>query len=1098
MPAEPDVDYDAHAYEKIALGTLEASINPPGARISVAPIIDPEMVPKRPNEMILELEEGVDQKISVIPSLRRRSLGSFNPKTTSTRISYDGDLDTTSHEVAHNMADRFGILDGFQDKATSPFDAELSKFWDFGSKPPAGHPNPKSYKREEGLAEWVRAWILNPEAAIEAAPEFSEHFFESVPEETVLALRKFGDEIRKFEGGTGHEQIMANVGTGKPPGTPMSKLTTILTGGKSTSGPGFRVSVWDKFRGVFQSRAAAYESAIMYAQGVRGMEGFLPENDPAVLARITLGHNGVIEDIVEEGMTNFRDKRLIDPKTNQPMNLKWLYESLDKTSASAMEAEKNEVISLMIARRVFELTFRMKKERVAGIGFGIIKDWKRAEKRMEEFSQETPEKQARIMEAIRRYRALADSSLRFMVDSGRLAAADYARIKRANIEYVAMMRIQELDSNQQLKVTKSTGGKGLGLVSQPLKKIKGSTKLIVDPYISLYDGIDRSIKESKRNSTMKVFRDLVSGEKILGQHIVSKGETYESVAEDFSIPEEDIRAENKDRELTEGLALKIPHEGRKAMYDGAQQDLASIGQQVKVSDFDSSKDINIFVDGKREVWRFNKEIFTGLKGLNELNSRIPNWLPTIMGSHLFRKAIVNTPPFAIRNVMRDMQSRLILSETRGKVKGRIEKAGRMTESDLARTGGSFAGHYLHDQVGYHVAMEATIRELTNTPNTIIGKAGTVYDAYMNIIQKSEMVTRLKEYNSAHRYAKEVLGYDNYNAGVYAAFQTRELMDFAVSGTIIGDYINPLIPFTNAGIQGISRKAKEAKKNPAAFMTRWLLFALVPELINRYLISLWGPDKEDEWKQFSAHRKDMFYNIPVTDDLWLAIPKDYDVGILSSGVTRMIDFIQGDENAFEGYSGSLARAMLPVDPAVDTFVPPLLSTGLSLQSNYDFWRDKNIIPHNEERLELEFRDTSRGSRLGQAIESAAGIDARKVDFAFRSQFGIAGDLAIRTSDIGREDKPDFGLTNISGVFNNAPVHSAMDVSWVTKTSAENGLTGSSEYKELRKLITKYYAAETPRQKDITAKKARDFATKIREKWEDNLPIPKRLEKILKNK
>lgn len=56
------------------------------------------------------------------------------------------------------------------------------------------------YQRSEGFAEWVRAWMINPDAAIAAAPTIYDNFKVSVPLNVIDALRELGDNIRRGQG----------------------------------------------------------------------------------------------------------------------------------------------------------------------------------------------------------------------------------------------------------------------------------------------------------------------------------------------------------------------------------------------------------------------------------------------------------------------------------------------------------------------------------------------------------------------------------------------------------------------------------------------------------------------------------------------------------------------------------------------------------------------------------------------------------------------------------------------------------------------------------------------------------------------------------
>ena len=159
------------------------------------------------------------------------------------------------------------------------------------------------------------------------------------------------------------------------------------------------------------------------------------------------------------------------------------------------------------------------------------------------------------------------------------------------------------------------------------------------------------------------------------------------------------------------------------------------------------------------------------------------------------------------------------------------------------------------------------------------------------------------------------------------------------------------------------------------------------------------------------------------------------------------------------------------------------------ANYDFFRERPIVPPYEEDLALEHRKgTEKGSRLGQAIQDKFGFDARKVDHVFRQQFGYAGKYATEVSDLGREDKKDTLqiLGELTGVLRPGPTSSARDVTWLGDYAHQHGISQRKEYKTLRELVSAYYDAKTQGAKARSGVDLRKYATELRAKWEQEKP------------
>ena len=122
------------------------------------------------------------------------------------------------------------------------------------------------------------------------------------------------------------------------------------------------------------------------------------------------------------------------------------------------------------------------------------------------------------------------------------------------------------------------------------------------------------------------------------------------------------------------------------------------------------------------------------------------------------------------------------------------------------------------------------------------------------------------------------------------------------------------------------------------------------------------DDGEEYEQMPAYVKDLFWNFKIHDNLWLRIPKNFEVGVLSSYVERLFSkHVLGNEKALEGYAGSLISSTSPI-PEGGLMKP--FTAFVSTALNYDFFRKRNIIPVAEHRTDLELRNTERASRLGR--------------------------------------------------------------------------------------------------------------------------------------
>lgn len=996
----------------------------PNNRIKVAPIYGGK--PKLLKDIVLDLAKSKPGSIyyTKSPAKGRRALGAYTPSLGTTGVRYKGDLDTVAHESGHELDDRYGIVEAIPQNIQKNVHRELMDLSQYGSTPPKGHPNASKYRLGEGMAEYIRAYLVNPDVASQKYPETTAWIKQAVPAEVLAKFDAFGNDIRTFSGLSAHDQIMSNLQF-----EPEKKKNSILEffKPKSVSEDGFKITWLDRLAQKFTTDKAFFNKAVRFLEEAQGTK-LNPSEDPIMLARVFLGSNEKLDNIFEKGLVNGRNQRVRDTVTNKHMTLEWLLEPFDNTDAKTLKEEQQQAITFMIAERTIELSNRFQRSDIlTGIGGGIFRDTDVANRTLQEFEAMPTEKKDRIREAARRYREYADRTLKYMVEKGRISVEQYNQIKADNTQYIALNRILEAAPGEEIVVYKSDkGSNAIASGKNVLHKIKGSSDLIKNPYESLALATIKSTKEADRNEVMQAFRDLFTKARTMyqGQPV------YNSVA----------------RPATQG----------------------------------DKNTVQVFVNGNSEYWQLQPDVYQSVKNITDTGYTVPAVWTAL--PRLLRASVTSFPVFALRNRIRDIQQRLIVSNTKA-FKGYdiyFDKKKKELTKDLYQLfGGGQSGYYLMNDDFYYKKMDDAVKDLVKQKKTILSLPGRMADAYDKILSGGERATRLEEYRSAFKFAKEK-GMDDYNASIYAAYKARDLLDFSVAGEWMR-VVNQIIPFSNAAVQGLRKTVRSASNDPGGFALRFTLYAVIPALINRLFVHM--QDEDEEYENMPNYRRDLFYNIPVGPDLWITVPRPFELGVLASSADRFVSKYAFDqENALDGYAGSVAKSVMPVDESV-------LAGGykpfVEVLTNYDFFRDQTIIPPDEVGLKLEYRDTSKASRLGQALQSAVGVDARQLDYLIKSTTSYYGDLALRTADIGREDTRYPFNWSLSGLLKGDPLYDSRNVQKVMQFVKENGIHWSDPlYQELNQIISSYYETEDPVLRDKIGEEAREFAGRVLKEYESN--------------
>lgn len=1030
-------------------GVVNAKRAPKTKRVDISPNKTGEV--KRLDDIVLDLTKGVKKDISYSKYGRARALGSYQPSNAATRIKYRQDLDTTAHEIGHALDDRHGLLIDIPVNKLPQITAELMPFAEHGSTPPKGYANPQQYILGEGVAEWIRAYVVNPDAAISMAPEFYAHYESIVPEEIRNGIKSFSNDVRNFAGQTNIDKLRSTIAFDEK-----AKKKSIMEFFKPTTSAegGFGITFIDRMKQMFLNRFHFADIAFKYAMGQKGMDDVLPQNDPRVLGRLFLGVNDKVGNMMDNGFVDARNERVIDQPTGEKITFKWLVEPLDSTDEKTLNEEYQSMSSVMVAQRVKEVYDRFKKEnekakaegqpiphtninQIINAGGGVFENMEVVNGVLEEYNrlkEENPNKHARLEEGMRRFRVFADQILRYQVEKGRMSLDQYREIKKENSYYVGLGRILDAGPGEEIKTGKSKG-KSLGSVKE-FDALKGSTRMIKNPYEFLLETMFNGIVEADRNEVMTSFVDML----------------------DFA------------RDMYES--------------DPGVNKLSTVGAKT-TSDGDNT--VKVYRNGEAEYYKLDDDVYATIKNLDSAGVNIPKFITALPS--ILRWTVTNFPVFAARNRVRDFQSRLILSQSGTKLSD-IFKKDKTLRDRYELFGGGQAGYYMTEPDFYYRKLENAIQELSGS-NTIVvhpwDMAKKGWDNYTKLLAASERATRLEEYSAAYRKAKGK-GLDDYNANLYAAFQSRDLMDFAVAGTWMRE-INKVIPFTNAAVQGLRKMVRTAGEDPSGFAVRLALYSIIPAVFTRMMASI--GDDDDEWYQrLPSWQRDLFYNFKVGDNKILAIPKPYELGAMGSFADRLVDkYFYGNDKAFEGFDGTVVKSFMPFD---EGSIAGPAGAAVETIANYDFFRNKNIVPPDENKTLLELRNTDYASRLGKRIQDVFGVDARKADFLVKRLFSYYGDLAIKTSDIGREGK-GFGWET-TGFIKPEPGYSSRDVQWILDKAVEVGLPELSmnagkyystykDYRTLKELTYVYYAAENDEQRSAASKTLRDYAAKVRQSWEE---------------
>lgn len=977
----------------------------PGAPLAGKPRVHPAPLPggvaKDLAHIEVDLQAASGQKFQTGRPEQRGAAGSYNPSNARRVVRYAGDIDAMGHEIGHGLDDIYKLIAPWNvPRKRSPYDKELiPEFSQHGSSA-----RTLAKRRQEAVAEWVTAWLKNPDEAVARAPKFAAHFEARVPAEVRARMQAASTKIRQYVGLPARERMTLNREWVKDlgRGTPFSERVSTLKsqwGSLSALGDWYDEHIRQPFILNVVDDKSPLRLAIREALRLRGLDGskILPMDDIEMGVRLIAGVSHRALQMLESGIV-FSDKSGEHALTKGG----WAHvlEPIQEIGSDFDANYKNLAALLDAERAIYEGANGVQV--ITGTGKGLTADIDDALRALHESMNDA--NYPKLREAADRYRAWSSALLDYQVRGKYMSQEQADRIREENPYYVSFHRVGDAknDFEAPRPNIRGAGVQAIGRLRQLIHRFKGGDQKMDDPFRIQIQQTIRTIAEVDRNMLVQQLRDL----------------------------------------------LVTPRK----FYDGPVVELAAVGSASKEPGTKKRPAITVIDDGETTYLRFPTPIYDAIAGLAETD--MPQTLGRIVGfsRNLVTQALLRNPGFALRHFQRSNIDRKIKSNVDSGIAAGFVPINEKELRDFRMYGGVTTGEFLLSKPGYDAYLTRKLAEMRGNPNRIIATAQSIgkgaHVAHEFLTQQAPRV----EYRAAYKYAVEKKGYDHINAVRYAADQARSLVDPAIAGRMVR-LLNKFVPFLSYKVAGERATFASFGTKKKAARTTWRLFCLgMAAALPIGWNAMMG--KMEEYHQRPEWRKDATYGFYMAPNLWVEIPKGFPIeAVGSSFLERSFWAATGDKHAFDGFiaeptkplpTGTLPSALMPLDETV-------FSDGLGpiaeVMANYDFRYGSHIIPDEEHNLPLEDRPRiGEGSRMGAVLQNAIGVggarmDARLWDHTIRSQLGGLGGAAINLSDLGRTDRPVHTATyvnDILGLTAEAPAGNAPAVQRVISESAAAGL------------------------------------------------------------
>lgn len=826
--------------------------------------------PKSVTEIIAGIEHEFGFNITRGHVRGKGVRGQFNTRDKGIRSKIANDLPTVCHELGHALDDRYDISGG---KLTREMRLEMEKaLGDLASE----------YKPEEmaseGLAEFLRQFLQNREVAAIDYPEFTKHFLSMLDGKDRVLIERLADEVNAYYSLDADSAV--------------SSVRLREEGGADLRTPGEKVrQMGDEF----------YQA---WVDSNHGIKLFDEATGSDVYKRATNAaySDGIAGQIITGDLTD-ANGRYIGPGLKAALN------GVNTRDNKAYKAFGEYLIVKHGPERLAE-------------GMRIFADDRKnstqwMQNRQAELEAQYPEFKAA---SERLYQFIADLNQTWGVGTGVIGAEQLDGWQKRWSYYVPLNRALEKSGRPGAK-------RSYANQHSPYRRARGSGLDITHPVDNIIDSIVLLVNVGVRNNVMRELRNSAIG---LG----ADANWMEKVPTPL-VP--------KRTDLT-GVKAKLMDEidQSSTLSEAGKNEAESIISNLNdvLLQFERGKAhgdvVTVLVDGEPEFWKINDKLL--LESVTSMTpSKLHGFLEAYAVTTRFMTANItgNNPVWSIfSNAPRDLGTFAVYTKDRRPFKAiaAIGSAYINSFKDTVKAGSidPLYAEYLA-MGGGHTSVYSADADLAKNARKKLTytKAQRILDT-VNPVNWVSFVSDTIEMGP--RFATYKLMRE---AGLSTQEAFYEAMDVTTNfrrGGYMGRDVNKVVPFFNAGVQGIDKFRRFFSGYDAVggdrakvVRNRWIAFFAASAALAAlmYGINNGDDEAEEDYEQLSNYTKNSFWCIPLGDGRYFTIPKPRELAVLTSFMeTCMERFVGGNEHAFDGFYQYF----------VGNFMPSVVSDVAQLPSN----------------------------------------------------------------------------------------------------------------------------------------------------------------------
>lgn len=588
-------------------------------------------------------------------------------------------------------------------------------------------------------------------------------------------------------------------------------------------------------------------------------------------------------------------------------------------------------------------------------------------------------------------------------------------------------------------------GRRLANRSSTLKRMKGSTRRIVNPLETVIRNTHQTTEAGETNRAMLALVNLIT--ETDGSAIWMEEIPVQQAATRFNLDQ----LENEIRGQLADQGVEIPD-------DVSLKGLATVftPKQFVVG---SSKFVTVLDKGKRRWFEVHDDgLFDAITAVGPgAAAEVVKWFGK--GARLLQQTATLTVGFGVRNVVRDMFQARTLTRAGyvpvyDNIRAMFEYFGAGEKYQLYLQSGAGQAAFM---AGDRNLLRKHLRELGHKGAKDFIKDTVLHpvDALRAFHQAIETSTRLAEFMRTMKKL-EKQGIVGRSAIVQAGLNARDVtQDFQVKG-IQARAWNNYVAFFAAQIGGVTRLAQEITESPKGWgppggggggkppirhgqessangggssrvprIAKNLSRLLWRGILTISLLSalLWTLNHDDdEYNELPAWERNAYWHIPLTGGGWIRLRKPFEIGMFfGTGVEVALDWLLNEDPALRGRLMSKDTAL----QMAQTIIPSAALPAIQVMANHEFYFDRPIVSPWDENLDPELQYNRWTSESAKKLGRWMNMSPAKIESLIYGHTAGVGRAALQAADaaLGAK-KPSSGLMNVPivGTLYRAPVMS----------------------------------------------------------------------------